>query len=209
MMQQVVVRNLAVRALSIAPSIALSIAFSTAFSILVAGCATEPVRAPSPTPQPAPVSSVLIPSAPPPTESIMAYVLKVRNMGNSVLTDEIQRQREMLARERTDLHRLKLAVLLIQSGSTEETEVLALVEPVTQEQADPNLRALAVLLHTTATERRKTRESLLAAQGRLREAQKNQENTQHRNDQLRKQVEEMEKKLTALKSIEKSLIQRK
>jgi len=177
-------------------------------SVLAAGCATQPASTPVPPPQPAPVSSVLIPP-PNPAESIMAYVLKVRSMGNSILTDEIQRERDALNRERTDLHRLKLALLLIQAGSADETEVLGLVDPVTQEQVDPNLRALAVLLHTTLAERRRTRESLLATQGRLREAQKAQESTQTRNEQLRKQVEELEKKLTALKSIEQSLIRRK
>jgi hypothetical protein len=178
-------------------------------SALAVGCATQPASMPALAPQPAPVSSVLIPPPPNPTESIMAYVLKVRNMGNSVLTDEIQRERDALSRERNDLHRIKLAVLLIQTGNADETEVLALVDPVTQEQVDPNLRALAVLLHTTLGERRRTRESLLSTQVRLREAQKTQESTQTRNDQLKKQVEDLERKLTALKSIEQSLIQRK
>jgi len=178
-------------------------------SALAAGCAVQPTNVPTQTPQPAPVTAILVPPAPNPTESIMAYVLKVRNMGNSVLTDEIQRERDALNRERTDIHRLKLAVLLIQTGNADETEVLTLVDPVTQEQVDPNLRALAVLLHTTLVERRKTRESLAITQGRLREAQKTQETTQTRNDQLKKQVEDLERKLTALKSIEQSLIQRK
>ena len=178
-------------------------------SFLLAGCATQSAGVPVQAPQPAPVTSVLIPQPQNPAESIMAYVLKVRNMGNSVLTDEIQRERDALNRERTDIHRLKLAVLLIQTGNADETEVLTLVDPVTQEQVDPNLRALAVLLHTTLVERRKTRESLAITQGRLREAQKTQETTQTRNDQLKKQVEDLERKLTALKSIEQSLIQRK
>ena len=139
----------------------------------------------------------------------MAYVLKVRNMGNAGLMEEMQREKEALQRERLDLHRLKLALLLVQAGNSDETEILALVEPVTQEQVDPNLRALAVLLQTTLVDRRKTRESLQAAQGRLREAQKVQESAQARNDQLKKQLEDLERKLTALKSIEHSLIQRK
>lgn len=178
--------------------------------LVVAGCAAPPVGEPAPAPKPAPVTSAIIPSsAPSVSESIMTYVLKVRNLGNSVLTDEIHKMRESFNRDRTDTNRLKLAVVLVQSGSADEGEILALVDPVTQEQADPGLRGLAVLLHTTMMERRKTREALLATQGRLRDAQKSQENTQARSEQLKKQVEDLERKLTALKSIEKSLIQRK
>ena len=178
--------------------------------LAVAGCAVPSPSEPPPAPKPAPVTSAIVPAkAPSVSESIMTYVLKVRNLHNSALTDEVQKLRDALAREKTDTNRLKLAVALVQSGNADEAEILALVDPVTQEHADPGLRGLAVLLHTTLTERRKTREALLATQGRLRDTQKSQENTLARSDQLKKQVEELEKKLTALKSIEKSLIQRK
>jgi hypothetical protein len=180
------------------------------FCLIAAGCAAPPAGEPPPAPKPAPVTSAIVPAkAPSVSESIMTYVLKVRNLTNSVLTDEVHKMREALAREKSDANRLKLAVVLVQSGSTDEAEILSLVDPATQEHVDPGLRGLAVLLHTALTDRRKTREALLATQGRLRDTQKSQESTLARSDQLKKQVEELEKKLTALKSIEKSLIQRK
>lgn len=185
------------------------LAVALVFPLVYSGCATPPSGAPLPAPQPAPVSSVAVPPQRNSSESIMAYVLKVKDLGHAGIAEEMQRERDAVNRERSDLHRLKLAVLLIQAGNADDAELLALVDPATQEQVDPNLRALAVLLHTTLTERRKARDSLQAAQGRLREAQKVQENTQLRNDQLKKQLEDLEKKLSALKSIEQSLIQRK
>lgn len=118
--------------------------------------------------------------------------------------------REAWGRDKSELTRLKLALLLASNANTDDGELMTLLEPLVQDapSAKPGIRALATLVHDSAYERKRTKDSLAAAQARLREAQKSQESNLARVDQQRRQIEDLENKLNALKTIEKSLIQR-
>lgn len=118
--------------------------------------------------------------------------------------------REAWGRDKSELTRLKLALLLASSANSDDGELMALLEPLVQDPASakPEIRALATLMHGAAYERKRTKDSLAAINTRLREAQKNQESGLARLEQQRRQIEDLEKKLNALKTIEKSLIQR-
>jgi polyhydroxyalkanoate synthesis regulator phasin len=180
--------------------------FTAAFALaLLTSCAAQrPV--PAEPPPPVPVSL----PAPVPNEidELMAYLLQAKMLGAAALADESSRLREDWSREQSDFARLKLALVL--TGNGDDGELMELMEPMVQESstAKPEMRALAILLYASAQERKRARENLASAQTRLREAHKNEEASQARADQLRKQVEELEKKLNALITIEKSLIER-
>ena len=172
------------------------------------GCAMQPPLAIPPPAiiAPAPVAK----AAPGEFDELMAYVLHAKTLSALSLAEETLRVRESWGREKSDLARLKLALVLSGQGQADENEVLTLLEPMLHDTSArrPELRGLAVLLYTTAQDRKRSRDSLVTVQARLRELQKNQESNQARIDQQRKQIEELEKKINAFKTIEKSLIQR-
>jgi hypothetical protein len=143
-------------------------------------------------------------------DELLAYLLHVKGLGNALLTDEIGKLREEAARNATDFTRLKLALALTAGSQTEETEPMTLLEPLLQEAYTGNgeLRALAALLYGAAGERRRAREQLQSTQLRVRELQKNHEAALSRAEQQRKQIEELEKRLNAFLTIEKSLLKR-
>jgi hypothetical protein len=176
---------------------------------LLAGCALQP-QAPVTAAGPAtPVSPAIAPASST-IEQLMAYLLQVKTLGAHALSEETSRMREAWGRDKSELARLKLALLLASSANTDDGELMTLLEPLVQDAASakPEMRALATLVHGAAYERKRTKETLANAQARLREALKSQESNLARLDQQRRQIEDLEKKLNAFKTIEKSLIQR-
>ena len=90
-------------------------------------------------------------------------------------------------------------------------ELIAALEPVVAtpagETAGAELRLLAQVLHVTAIERRKLREQLRESQVRLVAARRD-EPREAETRALRAKVEDLEKKLNALKSIDRSVNRR-
>jgi predicted nucleic acid-binding Zn-ribbon protein len=126
------------------------------------------------------------------------------------MSEETSRMREAWGQDKSELTRLKLALLLATNANADDGELMALLEPLVQDavSAKPEIRALAALVHGAAYERKHIKDGLATAQARLREAQKSQETSLARVEQQRRQIEDLEKKLNALMTIEKSLIQR-
>lgn len=176
---------------------------------LLTGCALQPPAPVAATGPATPVSAAIAP-AHSAIEQLMAYLLQARTLGAHALSEEISRMREAWGRDKSEVTRLKLALLLASNANTDDGELMTLLEPLVQDAASakPEIRALATLVHGAAYERKRTKDSLAAAQARLREAQKSQESSLARVDQQRRQIEDLEKRLNALKTIEKSLIQR-
>ena len=176
---------------------------------LLAGCTLQPPAPVAATGAAGAFSTAMIP-AHSTVEQLMAYLLQAKAMGAHALSEETSRMREAWGRDKSELTRLKLALLLASSANTDDGELMTLLEPLVQDSASakPEIRALATLMHGAAYERKRTKDSLAAVTTRLREAQKSQESNLARIDQQRRQIEDLEKKLNALKTIEKSLIQR-
>ena len=118
-------------------------------------------------------------------------------------------------RDKSDFSRVKLALLLAAATAThtasEDVELIAALEPVVAapagETAGAELRLLAQVLHVTAIERRKLREQLRESQVRLVAARRD-EPREAETRALRAKVEDLEKKLNALKSIDRSVNRR-
>jgi hypothetical protein len=124
--------------------------------------------------------------------SLLQYAGYVRNLGTSERDREVERQRTAYARDKSDFRRLQYALVLAMpdANASERRSAQQLIEPLLEGKHDPELMALASLLSTQ-----------LSAQAAAAAAN----NTQL---QTLKRAEELEKKLDAVKDIERSLLRR-
>jgi hypothetical protein len=176
---------------------------------MLAGCAVPPPVPGVATSPPIPVSTAIV-SGSGAIEQLLAYLLQAKTLGPQALYEETSRMRDTWGQDKSELNRLKLAMMLASGANTDEGELMTLLDPMVQDASPtmPEMRALALLMYGAAYERKRIKDALAASQARLREAQKSQESSLARLDQQRRQIEDLEKKLNALKTIEKSLIQR-
>jgi len=127
-------------------------------------------------------------------DELLAYVAHVRALPEAGLAAEAARRR----REAGDVARLKAAIALAFSIHAEESDILALVEPLEKRTADRDVRAMAGFLQAMALERRRVKEN---ASARLRDEHK-------ALDAQRQRAESLQQKLDALSELEKSLSER-
>lgn len=178
---------------------------------LLSGCAIEPRRAEPPT-----TTRVIVQPAPPSeVDQLLAYSARLRKLEPRELALEREQARSAVLRDKSDFSRVKLALLLAAATAThtasEDVELIAALEPVVAtpagETAGAELRLLAQVLHVIAIERRKLREQLRESQVRLVAARRD-EPREAETRALRAKVEDLEKKLNALKSIDRSVNRR-
>ncbi len=150
-------------------------------------------------------------------EQLLTYVLRARLMTAGELTAEKDRARAELALDNSNRNRVKLAILLAFTlpgaagpSAQEDAELQSLIEPmafspsVSLSSSEPGVRAIATLLQSLAQDRRRVRELLARNQASRRD----EANAQAEARILRMQLEELERKLNALKSIERSVTSR-
>lgn len=137
--------------------------------------------------------------APPPAGeavSLLHYSAYARKLGSRQLAEELERVRLAYAAEKSDFRLLQYVMALSVPVATaaEHRRALQLVEPLTQsdDRRDRDLQALASMMHASLTEQRRLEEGSASQAQRVREEQR--------------RAEELEKKLEALKDIEKSLL---
>lgn len=123
--------------------------------------------------------------------SLIHYATYARSLGSKQLAEETERVRLVWTTERTDFRLLQYVMVLSvpAASAADHRRALQLVESLTRPGAgrDPELRALASLMHANLTEQRRLEDGGTANYRR---------------------AEELEKKLEALKDIEKSLLPR-
>ena len=138
-----------------------------AITLLTAGCVTPSVVAPRPViaespPEPLAVV-VLEPEARPParpalsdSESLLNYVDHVRKLPAAEFSREVEIVRKLYARVRTDVVRMRYAILLTAPAAPagEDARAVELLDPLLK-SADAALRALATLLNVQLQEQRR------------------------------------------------------
>lgn len=136
----------------------------------------------------------LDPQAPRPASdavSLIHYAVYAKGLGGKQLAEETERVRLAWTAEKTDFRVLQYAMALSvpTASAADHRRALQLIEPLTRPGAgrDGELRALASLMHAHLTEQRRLEDGSTANYRR---------------------AEELEKKLEALKDIEKSLLPR-
>lgn len=147
------------------------------------------------------------PAAAPATE-LVAYLARLRGLNERGLAAEAVRQKDKAREEPGDLAQLKIAIALSLSSQSEETEILALVEPVAKRSGDDDLKAMAGFLQVQASERRRLKESATTAAARLRDERRASEALKQRADALQERAAQLQQKLDALTELEKSLSDR-
>jgi hypothetical protein len=184
----------------------MKFAFTVA-SLLLAGCAAFPEQ------PPAPVKTAVVARANAPTtaDELVAYIARLRVLDEPALAMETTRQREFARHTPTDLARLKLALALAAAPQAEESDVLALVDPLARAGGtkDADVLAMASFLHGMLVERRRLKESAAAAGTKAREDRKAWESQKSRADTLQERNAQLQQKLDALTDLEKSLSSRK
>lgn len=149
----------------------------------LAGCTL--VKTPEEAPAPAIEEAAPVPETAPVGEAdlnrLLGYFRHVKRLGGSELVREHDNVRSAFARSRSEFDRLRLAMVLALPGTpvSDEARALELLEPVVKNQ-NSDFHGLALLLN-----------SFLQEQRRLGAA-----------------VHSMQQKLDALKSMERSLIER-
>lgn len=141
---------------------------------------------------------------------VVAYLGELRSMNEPSLAREIARQRQALSKDGgSDLSRTRLALALSLSPQADDTEIMALVEPVARkETAAADVKAMASFLHVMAGERRRLKESAAAASVKLREERRAVEAQKQRADTAQERAVQLQQKLDALTDLEKSLSDR-
>ncbi len=188
--------------------------------IIFSGCAIPPAAV---TPQVE--TRVIVEPAPKlASELLLNYSLEARAMSAADSTVEKERARAEFGRNKSEFNRMKLAILLALSptsspssapntaiGISEDVELSSLLEPITYgatatgNSPAPDLRALATLIQALVHDRKKLRDQLKEAQSRTQITRRDEASSQTEARILRAKVEELEKKLDALKSIERSV----
>ena len=147
---------------------------------------------------------------------MVAYLARIRDLGDKPLAAETQRQREVARAQANDLEAVKLGLALSLAPSADDGEIATLMEPVTRRaNADDDVRAMASFLLVQSAERRRLKEGAATASSRLRderrahEAQKQRvESLEQRAAQLQERASALQQKIDALSELEKSLSDR-
>jgi hypothetical protein len=177
-------------------------------ALLVAGCETLEAVKPAailaperPTPPPAPRVTA--------GGELVAYLARIRDMGERPLAAETARQREAARAAGNDVENVKLALALALVPAADEGEIVTLMEPVARKPtADDDVRALASFLLVQAAERRRLKEGAAAAGSRLRDERRAHEAQKQRADALQERAAQLQQKIEALTELEKSLSDR-
>jgi hypothetical protein len=131
-------------------------------------------------------------------EDLVAYLARLRTLNESALAGEAARQK----RDTSDVGRIKAAMALSLAPQAEESDILALLDPVLKKDGgDRDAKAMASFLHNLTLERRRLRESAATAGAKMREERRTAEAQKQRADAL-------QQKLDALTELEKSLSDR-
>jgi hypothetical protein len=139
---------------------------------------------------------------------LVAYLARIRDLGEKPLAAETSRQRDV-ARVQGELETVKLGLALSLSPANDEAEIIALLEPVARKPTvDDDVRAMASFLLIQAAERRRLKEGAAAAGSRLREERRATEAQKQRADALQERATQLQQKIEALTELEKSLSDR-
>lgn len=162
---------------------------------LVGGCDSLPPRQDGPGKAPA-IPGVTRPLSD--VEALLQYYEAIYGLSAGDLSREREWARQVYARSSTDYNRLQLALhgTLPEANTDEQAQTLMLVEPLLREPRGQNsgLRRFAMLIKAMIIENRKIADQLYQANQKTKEEQR--------------RSEDLQQKLNAIKSIEKSLIQR-
>lgn len=194
----------------------------------LSGCVLEPAKIDrTPPPDPAIIMHPVAVSA---SDALQTFLLQAKKMAPAELAIEKEKVRAEFNGEKSEFSRIKLALLLTVPGpsnasaatlAAEDAELAALVDPLASaagavassnstdsRSSESELKVLALLIQANVQERKRLREQARDALSRAQVARADSTKTEQEARILRTKVEELEKQLAALKSIERSVTSR-
>ena len=188
----------------------MRIAVAAFAASLLAGCQTMEAITPARLFAPAPAPRIT------PGAELVAYLARIRDLGDKPLAAETQRQREASRVQGSDLETVKLAIALSLAPGSDDGEIATLMDPISRRpNADDDVRAMASFLLVQSAERRRLKEGLASAGSRLRDERKALETQKQRTEameqratQLQERAAQLQQKIDALTELEKSLSDR-
>lgn len=168
-------------------------------AVLLGGCALLEEQPAAPVKPPDRDRTVRpAPAAPPGVSDLLEYYDGLRRTDAATRAREHERAKQALGQQRNAYNRVRLALFGVLPGADGEQQAraLELLEPVARDDTPPDreLQRFAALLHASIQEQRRLAEGAAGASQRAREESR--------------RADELQQKLDALKSIEKSLIER-
>ena len=127
-----------------------------AIAVLAAGCGTSPVNAPIGEPAVESEAKAPVRPAMSDSETLLTYFDHVRKLPAAEYAKEVEIVRKIYARVRTDVVRMRYAILLSAPAAApgDEARAMELLDPLLK-SADAGLRALATLLSAQIQEQRR------------------------------------------------------
>ena len=189
---------------------------------LLGACALEPKRI-----EPPQTRLIVQPAIPSESDQLLVYFAQVRKFDARELASEREQMRNAFQLGKSEFNRVKLAILLASTptalltpaaSANDDAELIGLLEPLVNgpsaSTADTaavanrvEISALASLVYGMAQDRKKLREQWRETQARVN-ALRRDETKDVEARALRAQVDELERKLAALKSIDRSVNRR-
>jgi len=140
---------------------------------------------------------------------LVAYLARIRDLGERALAAETTRQRETARTSGSELESVKLALAMSLAPGSDEGEIASLMEPVSRKRTiDDDVRAMASFLLVQSAERRRLKEGVAAAGSRLRDERRAHEAQKQRADALQERAVQLQQKIEALTELEKTLSDR-
>ena len=129
-------------------------------------------------------------------EALIQYAAYLRRLGPADLNREHDTVKQLVAKNKSDMSRTQLAMVYALPGlpTHDDAKALAILDSLGKEATAPTIRNFALLLLSLVADNRRLDENVQTLNGKLRDEQK--------------QSAELQQKLEALKSIEKSLSDR-
>ncbi len=176
--------------------------------LICQGCATHsppaPVSKAGEVTPPLPIEAPASPSTP---SDPATYLSRLKSLSGPQIQSEVAISRQQLRNTPTEENRLRLALALWTAGGDDQ-EIQVLAESTQKNTEYSQLRGIGSLLLSIIAERRRSRDILSSSQNRSREARKELESQQVKAETMQRQIIDLERKLAALKEMEKSLLQR-
>ena len=167
--------------------------------LFLAGCGT--VRPPDA----APTAPTVAPQPAGDSETLLAYFQHVRKLTAPELAKELDSVRQLYASSRSDASRVRLAMLLSVPGSAlyDDARALEALDPLLKNPGAA-LHPIAFMVSAQIQERRRG----VAFQQRYETEQRRGHALQQKLEEEQKRGHSLQQKLDALKSLEKSLLER-
>lgn len=184
--------------------------------LTLSGCIADPKRVDrsiNPEPRVVTVSTTST------VDQLMALVLEVRKLSAQDFVSERDRARAEYAQDKSDLNRVRLAVLLAlpntanpANGPNFDDEIIALVDPIAFNGAntitapEPGVRALAVFIQSLVQGRKRQAELARETQVKVQSSRRDEVTAaQQEARNLRLKIEELEKQIAEYKKIDRSV----